>query len=124
LASSSFRWDTSNFKSPKIMERKLQRAVFGVVNRWDGKIEAHMKHNAPWTDRTSNARNGLRAQAAAFSKTSYGILLTHGVTYGIYLELGTRYMRARPIIIPTMEEFGPRVVASLVKLLDRLGSRG
>jgi hypothetical protein len=29
-------------------------------------------------------------------------------------------MRARPIIRPTMAEYGPKVVATLTKILDRL----
>lgn len=102
------------------MEAKLLRAIYGVTTYWDGRAEAHMKQKAPWTDRTSNARNGLFARAAKLSKTTFAIILGHSVTYGIFLERGTKYMRARPIIIPTLEEFGPRVVATLNKILSRL----
>lgn len=79
-----------------------------------------MKHNAPWHDRTTNARNGLFANAAKFSGRVFGIILGHSVTYGIYLERGTRYMRARPIIIPTLNRYGPKVMGTFKKILDRL----
>jgi HK97 gp10 family phage protein len=119
----SFKFDRSKFENPKIMERKLQRAIFGVAKYWDGRIEAHMKQKAPWHDRTTNARNGLAAFAAKTTTAgSFVIVLVHTVTYGIYLELGTRFMKARPIIIPTLNAYGPKVIKTLTKILDRLGS--
>jgi HK97 gp10 family phage protein len=120
VGSSSFTFDTSKFKDLKAMDRRLNRAIFGVAKYWDGRVEAHMKHKAPWTDRTTNARNGLFAKAYQKAKGLYAIILAHSVTYGIYLELGTRYMRARPIIIPTMRIYAPKVMRTLTKILDRL----
>jgi len=117
---SSFTWDTSKFESPKEMEHKLDRAMLATVKYWAGPIETHMKHNAPWTDRTTNARNGLFAKAGRAAKHVFEIILGHSVDYGVYLENGTKFMAARPIIRPTMEEFAPRVMATFRKLLDRL----
>lgn len=102
------------------LDPKLQRALLGVVQYWDGPIERSMKHNAPWHDRTTNARNGLAARGTKDGDGKFVITLSHGVSYGIYLERGTRFMRARPIIIPTIDEFGPKVLAFCSKLLDRL----
>lgn len=117
---SGFHLDTSKFKNAKHLDAKMQRALFGVCKHWDGKVEAHMKHNASWHDRTSNARNGLAARAARLGKNLFAIILSHAVDYGIYLERGTRYMRARPIINPTIDIYAPRVIAFTTKLLDRL----
>lgn len=122
---SSFQWDTSSFKSAKHMEDKLQRALYGVVKFWDGPVEEHMKHHAPWTDRTTNARNGLSATAQKSGSTiagsTFAIVLSHSVDYGVYLEEGTENMKARPIIMPTIELYAPRVVKTLTRILDRLG---
>lgn len=122
---SSFEWDTSRFKSATHMEDKLQRALYGVVKFWDGPVEEYMKHNAPWTDRTTNARNGLSATAQKSGRTvagsTFAIVLSHSVDYGIYLEAGTKNMKARPIILPTIERYAPKVVKTLTKILDRLG---
>lgn len=115
----AFSFDTSHFESPKIMERKLKRAVKANMEYWDGNVEAWMKHNAPWTDRTTNARNGLFAKAAS-AGSLYFIVLAHSVDYGIYLEGGTPNMRARPIIGPAIKLFAPRVIDTLTKILDRL----
>lgn len=121
----SFTWDTSKFKSTKHMEDKLQRALYGVVKYWDGPVETWMKHNAPWTDRTTNARNGLFATAqksgSRIAGSTFAIVLGHTVDYGIYLENGTRYMRARPVVQPAIQRYAPKVIRTLVKILDRLG---
>ena len=112
--------DTSRFKDPRQLDKKIERALFGVCKYWDGKVEAHMKHQAPWTDRTTNARNGLAARAAKLGRGLFGIILSHAVDYGIYLERGTEHMKARPIIEPTIAIFAPRVMAFTNKLMDRL----
>lgn len=121
---SSFQWDTSKFESPVVMERKLQRALFGVVKYWDGPVERHMKHHAPWTDRTTNARNGLFATAQKSDKgideSTFAIVLAHTVDYGIYLE-DPNSKSARPIIMPTIELFAPKVIRTLTKILNRMG---
>jgi len=117
---SGFTLDTSKFKNAKHLDLKMQRALYGVCKYWDGKVEAHMKHNAPWHDRTSNARNGLAARAARLGKNLFAIILSHAVDYGIYLEAGTENMRARPIINPTIGIYAPKVIRFTSKLLDRL----
>jgi HK97 gp10 family phage protein len=119
LASFTLEIDSMKLRT-KEMEPKIQRALLGLCQHWDGPIEAHMKHNAPWRDRTTNARNGLAARGVKVSKTVFAIILSHAVSYGIYLERGTRYMRARPIINPTIDLYSPRVMASTIDLLDRL----
>lgn len=115
----NFSFDRSRF-TPEQLDKRLNRAIFGVARYWDGRCEAHMKQHAPWTDRTSNARNGLFARAVKLGRGLYAIILAHSVTYGIYLEVGTEKMEARPIIVPTMELFGPKVTRMLRKILDRI----
>lgn len=88
-----------------------------------------MKQHAPWTDRTTNARNGLFATAVKLGKGLYAIILAHSVTYGIYLELPHTHERADgseytigpfPIIVPTRDLYAPKVMRMLNKILDRL----
>lgn len=120
MAGSHFTLDTSKFKGTKHLDQKVERALFGVCKYWDGKVETYMKHNAPWHDRTTNARNGLAARAAKLGAGLYAIILSHAVDYGIYLERGTRYMRARPIIQPTIDIYSIKVMVFLTNLMDRL----
>jgi hypothetical protein len=62
------------------------------------------KQNAPWTDRTGNARAGLFGTAEAdFARKVVVLYLSHGATlnYGVFLELahGGKYA----IIMRTMQ---------------------
>lgn len=125
----SFSFDRSGFKSTRDMDRRLNRAIFGVAKYWDGRVEASAKQNAPWTDQTSNARNGLKAEAVKLGEGVFAIILSHAVTYGIYLELQHTHERADgstytigpyPIIMPTITKYAPKVMRTLNKLLDRL----
>lgn len=125
-----FKFDRSKFQNPKIMDRKLNRAIFSVARYWDGRVEAAAKKDAPWTDRTTNARNGLKAEAVKLGANSFAIILSHSVDYGIYLELPHTHERAdgstytigpNPIIMPTINKYAPKVMRTLNKILDRLG---
>jgi HK97 gp10 family phage protein len=111
--------DLSGFKTAKEVNSTINRGVKAVMKFNTPKAEEHMKHNAPWNDRTTNARNGLGARQRS-KGDHHVIVLYHSVDYGVYLEEGTENMKAYPIIRPTIDMFAPRVQAMLVKLLDRL----
>lgn len=62
---------------------------------------AYAKTNAPWTDRTGNARAGLHTDVS-HSRNQWQMIVAHLVSYGIWLEVANsgRYQ----IILPTMQE--------------------
>ena len=76
-----------------------------------------MRTNAPWQDRTGNARSGLFSVAEQVSQEMVVIYLSHAHTtdYGIYLELsrGGRFA----VITPTMEKLYPEIKRMLDNLL-------
>lgn len=124
----SFSFDRSKYQ-PEQLDKRLNRAIFGVAKYWDGRCESYMKQKAPWTDRTTNARNGLFARAVKEGAGLFSIILAHSVTYGIYLELPHTHERAdgstytigpNPIIVPTRDLYAPKVMRMLNKILDRL----
>jgi hypothetical protein len=92
----------------------IRRAVLQLADRYAVEIEQHMKNTAPWTDRSSNARQTLTARAEN-TPNSVEIMLRHGVDYGIYLELANAGRYA--IIAPTIDEYGPRVWRDVRSLL-------
>lgn len=51
------------------------------------KMEEWAKQNAPWTDRTGNARQGLKGQAYWGDRETMVIVVSHSVDYGLWLEL-------------------------------------
>lgn len=91
-------------------DKKLMQEVMAKFEYFAPQIEADMKTQAPWTDRTGNARNGLAARAFRSADTM-GIVLYHQVPYGIWLELanGGRYA----VIGPAIDRWTPRVIAGL-----------
>lgn len=103
---------------PKL-DQRLDNGVAGVMEFYDSKAEEYMKNNATWTDRTGNARNGLRAQAGHEKGKRHWIDLWHSVPYGIWLEV--RFAGKYSIVIPTIVQYGPKVMGTLNKLFARLG---
>lgn len=96
---------------------KLKRAAWIAASSMAPEVENYMKLNAPWTDQTSNARNGLAARAYQESDET-GIVLFHQVTYGIYLE--TRFGGRYAIIDPAIEAMGPAVMRRYDRILERI----
>lgn len=98
------------------LPKVIDNIVALTLNYYEPKMENHAKLNAPWTDRTSNARNGLAARSGKDSKTRY-IVLFHQVPYGIFLE--TLHSGKYAIIMPTIDVFGPQVMDTFQKILDK-----
>ncbi|ADQ06506.1 conserved hypothetical protein [Caldicellulosiruptor hydrothermalis 108] len=73
-------------KTREKIERK-KAGLYALLLDWAGNLEAYAKENAPWTDRTGNARQGLHGGVDINGKDSYTLYLSHGVEYGIWLEL-------------------------------------
>jgi hypothetical protein len=80
------------------------------------KVQDYMRNNAPWTDRTGNARQGLFAKSA---KDGAGWVITayHTVPYGIWLEVAHSGHYA--IINPTIQAEGRRIMKDLNGFLGR-----
>jgi hypothetical protein len=83
---------------------KVLVAVAAVAQYVATEMQNAAKQNAPWTDRTGNARAGLFGTAEAdFARKVVVLYLSHGATlnYGVFLELahGGKYA----IIMRTMQ---------------------
>ena len=128
-----FRWTTPPDKvwppGAAAYVAAIRRFVHGVMMRWSPEIENYMKTNAPWTDRSSNARQGL--YAAVEPPTSAEVIelieliMAHSMFYGYYLENWNPVTNApmlRPpkwqIIEPTLDYFAPKVWADIQKGLS------
>lgn len=105
-----------------ILPEKIDRAMFTVIEVHKPQAESWMRTNARWTDRSTNARNGLRAfteHNAGRGKTRvHRLILAHSVPYGIWLEV--RWSGKYAIIEPAIEDQGPRVMSSLKGMLGVL----
>lgn len=104
-------------KNLKSANTRFKRAATLATSSMAPRAENYMKSNAPWTDQTSNARNGLAARAYT-DGDEYGIVLYHQVPYGIWLE--TKNGGEYAIIQPTIDAIGPDVMARFNRLLARI----
>jgi hypothetical protein len=106
-------WQTPPSTVADAMEKfgdKAKAAIFAAATYWGQAMQNRARGDAPWTDRTGNARSGLFFAVDGFGKTTVGavnvasalsddisteegsedvliITLGHSVFYGKYLEL-------------------------------------
>lgn len=111
-------------KPPTGMARALEQygdrvlvAVQAVAQFIADKMQAEARKDAPWQDRTGNARSGLFAVARReAARDIVALYLSHGHTvyYGIFLELarGGKYA----IIVPVIEKHLPELKSKLDEL--------
>lgn len=82
------------------------------------RVQDYARSNAPWDDRTGDARSGLTAEVVNEGLGVSNIVLYHTVDYGIWLEV--RWSGRYAIIVPTMEHYGPIIMAELSGLFGAL----
>lgn len=93
------------------MESSLMSDLTGVA----AAIESYMKNNAPWQDRTGDARRGLQARANQTGAGNFSIIANHTVSYGGFLETGTSRMSAYPILGPGLQAHYAQVRSAMDK---------
>ena len=83
-------------------EQRVYEAIRAVASHFAPILESEAKLNAPWVDRTSNARQTLNAFVTELATDIVSITLAHGMDYGKFLEFSNqgRYQ----IIMPTLEQ--------------------
>jgi hypothetical protein len=120
MATTGIRWDNPPDKAwgelADAYQAAIQAGVKAIALRWAPEIENWMKGNAPWTDRTANARQKLNAAVETEAHEMVSIILSHGVDYGIYLEL--RNAGRYAIIGPALDEFASKVWDDVVALVS------
>jgi hypothetical protein len=68
------------------MDDRVQRAVNLVFDYMEVATESKMRTDASWTDRTGNARAGLRARKVG-GGDEFTLVLFHTMDYGYWLEV-------------------------------------
>jgi hypothetical protein len=107
-------------KGVAVFDDRLDRAVAGVVKQRSHISEEWMRTNAPWTDRTGNARSGLGSTTEHVPKVHHTVVLFGRVPYQIWLEV--RFAGRYAIILPAILDQGTKLMKTMTKLIDRLGT--
>ena len=92
------------------LERK-KAGLNALLLNWAGTMEGYAKSHAPWTDRTGHARQSLHG-GVDVRDDQLVLYLSHGVEYGIWLELahGGNYA----IVRPTADTHLPRIRRTVI----------
>lgn len=77
-------------------------------------IEDWMKQNAPWTDRTGEARRTLRAEVVSAGGT-ISILVAYSVYYGTALEYD--YGGQYAVLGPALDYWWPILIEDIQKIM-------
>lgn len=105
--------DTVNRNLLEWTDRR-KAAIRAFAERTASDMEAYAKPNAPWQNRTGNARQGLFGYA--FERDTQLILrIAHSVDYGVYLELAHQAKYA--ILEPTAKRFAPQFFEDVQRLV-------
>ncbi len=107
----SFEWD----RPPEEVFGELGEAyaqaihngVLQIAQRYAPEIEAWMKTNASWEDRTGNARQSLIGDVEDIANQAVILIMSHGVEYGTFLELANAGKYA--VVTPALDTFIPKV---------------
>lgn len=120
---SGFSWESDTFTVRlRRYDEQVDEMIGRVIDFQADRAEAYAKLNASWTDRTTNARNGLFAQPRHSygrfpRRSSHTIVLAHTVPYGIYLE--TMKAGRYAIIEPTLRVIGEETMAMVQRIYNQ-----
>ncbi len=115
------RWRTPPSELAKSLEQygdRVLTAVAAVAQYVATQMQDAAKANAPWEDRTGNARSGLFGTSEAdFASKVVTIYLSHAATldYGIWLELANEGRYA--VVMQTMEAHYDQLMSLLRDVL-------
>lgn len=114
-----FKWIVAPTDVFPQMAAKYTQAIFQsgrrIAHEQAAEMQAYARSNAKWQDRTGAARAGLTATVEETGPIGT-IVLSHGVSYGIWLEI--RFGGRDAIIAPTIDLFGGKVMRSLQNMIN------
>lgn len=118
--SSSIRFDFSDLNNGLEKMLRIDAALGMYCDTKAQEFQDYAKANRPWTDRTNQARQTLKGEA---KKMPFGwrIQLSHGVDYGLWLELANEKQYA--IVEPTIRLKSQEVIKGMNTLFSNLGKR-
>lgn len=100
-------------------EFKMYERMDEIAEEFSREMEAYARSNAPWDDRTGDARSGLTSEISDNSESgTLAVNLFHTVDYGVWLEI--RWGGKYAILIPTIENMGPRLLEMMERMMDRI----
>lgn len=108
------RIDKSRFNLQKAIDR--HKVALGIyADAAAKKMEAEAKRDAPWTDRTTHARQSIDGRKG-WKGNQLVVRLSGGPDYFVYLELA--YEKRFSILKPTIDRNAPDILRGYQKLVN------
>ncbi|QGJ90058.1 hypothetical protein HWC80_gp017 [Mycobacterium phage Indlulamithi] len=98
---------------------KVKRVIAGQFLYAKDEAVGFAKLNAPWTDRTGNARAGIHGDVKVINQgEAFELLLAHTVYYGIWLEV--RFSGRYAILMPTINYIGALLLQRIASSIQKM----
>jgi hypothetical protein len=94
----------------------VDAAVSIAFDASEARATSYARTNAPWVDRTGNARNGLMASHEANAMVEHRLVIYHTMPYGVWLEV--RWSGRYAIIGPTMFHEAPALAKTVAAAVN------
>lgn len=107
------KFDTSQFDLVKAAA-KQKAALALYADTAAKKMEGEAKAGAPWTDRTSHARQSISG-THGWDNSTLKIVLSGGMNYSVYLELAME--KAYAILVPTIQKNAAEILHGYQRLV-------
>lgn len=116
----SFQWQVTPGQAFDEMYRAYTRTLFTtgarVMQARADEMTAWARSNAPWTDRTGEARRTLHTIVEHNPQVLGTIILRHGADHGLWLEIA--YGGRWAIIAPAIDHWGPIIMKDIQKMMN------
>lgn len=109
-----WRFDGPLMRNLDGFDERAKRAMVAGAGYAAPQIQSFMKANAPWTDRTGNARSGLKTTVRT-DGDKVAIVLYHSVPYGPFLEV--RWGGKFGVIPDSIAYGGPLFIETVGRLM-------
>ena len=122
MAQTGFRWERPPGEAfnelTEAYVAAIHRGVHAVAQGYAPEIEKWMKkpENAIWKDHTGHARGLLYTEVRQVVGSIVELVLSHGVEYGVYLELSNAGKYA--VIDPALDHWAPILWKEVVRMLS------
>lgn len=113
--------DASDFlKKMSAIKKKHRHAIETYGKAAGNKMVKYAKKNAPWTDRTHQARNSIRSDTEWNDRNKLKINLISGEDYGIYLEyVNFKHKGRLSIWWPTVNKHKEEILKGYAEIIKK-----
>ncbi len=96
----------------KRFDSGMQRQVHSQLASWAADVKAQAVKNAPMV--TGYLRSTIYARVKEWVAE-----IGADAAYALFVELGTRYMRAQPYLYPAVQQYLPELEAVIVSAIEQ-----